>query len=99
MVAGERGAPVGKNANKLAFRDIWLHMSFREVGKAQALERSLQKSDSGAYDREVFLVLKEFAPSFSRGGDMAMDFLAGEPISKLQQMGRAADDEAKDQGV
>jgi len=23
-----------------------------------------------AYDREVFLVLKEFAPSFSRGGDM-----------------------------
>jgi hypothetical protein len=34
----------------------------------------------GAYDREVFLVMKEFAPSLSRGGDMAMDFLAGEAI-------------------
>jgi hypothetical protein len=29
----------------------------------------------GAYDREVFLVLKEFEPSFSRGGDMAMGML------------------------
>ena len=29
----------------------------------------------GAYDREVFLTLKEFEPGFSRGGDMAMDFL------------------------
>jgi hypothetical protein len=26
--------------------------------------------DPGAYDREIFLVLKEFQPSFSRGGDM-----------------------------
>ena len=26
------------------------------------------KNELGAYDREVFLVLKEFAPSFSRGG-------------------------------
>ena len=54
------------------------------------------KSDSGAYDREVFLVLKEFAPSFSRGGDMAMDFLEGSPIAELERMGKAADDEAKD---
>ena len=38
------------------------------------------KNESGTYDREAFLVLKEFAPSFSQGGDMAMDFLAGEPI-------------------
>jgi FtsP/CotA-like multicopper oxidase with cupredoxin domain len=29
------------------------------------------KNDPGAYDREVFLILKEFVPSFSRGGDMA----------------------------
>src|SRR5271166_2263131 len=29
----------------------------------------------GAYDQEVFLVLKEFLPSFSQGGDMSMDFL------------------------
>jgi FtsP/CotA-like multicopper oxidase with cupredoxin domain len=34
------------------------------------------KDAPGAYDREVFLLLKEFDPSFSRGGDMAMDFLA-----------------------
>ena len=33
----------------------------------------------GAYDREVFLVLKEFEPSFSHGGDMPMDVLAGAP--------------------
>jgi FtsP/CotA-like multicopper oxidase with cupredoxin domain len=54
------------------------------------------KNDPGAYDREVFLVLKEFEPSFSRGGDMAMDFLAGAPIAELQRMGKAADDEAKE---
>jgi len=35
------------------------------------------KDNPGAYDREVFLVMKEFEPSFSRGGDIAMDFLAG----------------------
>ena len=35
------------------------------------------KNNPGAYDREVFLVMKEFAPAFSRGGDMAMDVLAG----------------------
>jgi FtsP/CotA-like multicopper oxidase with cupredoxin domain len=32
--------------------------------------------EGGAYDREVFLVLKEFEPYFSRGGDMAQHFLA-----------------------
>jgi FtsP/CotA-like multicopper oxidase with cupredoxin domain len=48
----------------------------------------------GAYDREVFLVMKEFAPTLSRGGDMAMDALAGAPIAGLQQMGQAADKEA-----
>jgi FtsP/CotA-like multicopper oxidase with cupredoxin domain len=31
--------------------------------------------EPGDYDREVFLVLKEFDPFFSQGGDMAMDFL------------------------
>ena len=44
------------------------------------------KNNPGAYDREIFLVMKEFEPSFSRGGDMAMDFLAGEPIKELQQI-------------
>ena len=33
------------------------------------------KHDPGGYDREVFLVLKEFEPTFSRGGDMAQEFL------------------------
>ena len=45
----------------------------------------------GAYDREVFLVLKEFLPSFSQGGDMAMDFLVGAPIKELQNIGAKAD--------
>jgi FtsP/CotA-like multicopper oxidase with cupredoxin domain len=54
------------------------------------------KNEPGAYDREVFLVLKEFEPSFSRGGDMAMDFLAGEPIKELQAAGKKADDEAQE---
>jgi hypothetical protein len=31
------------------------------------------KNEPGAHDQEVFLVMKEFEPSFSRGGDMAMD--------------------------
>jgi FtsP/CotA-like multicopper oxidase with cupredoxin domain len=54
------------------------------------------KNNPGAYDRELFIVMKEFEPSFSRGGDMAMDFLAGHPIKELQQMGKHADEQAKD---
>ena len=54
------------------------------------------KSNPGTYDREVFLVLKEFAPAFSRGGDMAMDVLAGAPVKELQEMGEAADAEAQE---
>jgi len=34
------------------------------------------KQHPGNYDREVFLTLKEFQPTLSRGGDMAMDFLS-----------------------
>ncbi len=49
----------------------------------------------GAYDREIFLVLKEFLPSFSQGGDMAMDFLAGEPIKELQDIGKKSDEQFK----
>lgn len=52
------------------------------------------RNDAGAYDREIFLTLKEFGPTFSRGGEMAMDMLAGAPIKPLQQMARAADHEA-----
>ena len=46
------------------------------------------RARAGDYDREVFLMLKEFEPSFSRGGDMAMDFLCA---------GRCGPD-ARDQG-
>jgi len=53
-------------------------------------------NDPGAYDQEIFLTLKEFGPTFSQGGDMAMDFLAGAPISELQQIGKKADIEAKE---
>jgi len=34
------------------------------------------RSNSGHYDREIFLTLKEFEPTFSEGGDMDMDFLS-----------------------
>jgi FtsP/CotA-like multicopper oxidase with cupredoxin domain len=54
------------------------------------------RGDGGAYDREIFLVLKEFAPTFSRGGDMAMDALVGTPIKALKDMGETADAEAKE---
>jgi FtsP/CotA-like multicopper oxidase with cupredoxin domain len=53
------------------------------------------KNNAGAYDREIFLVMKEFAPSFSHGGDMAIDALAGAPVKALQQIGRAADEKAQ----
>lgn len=54
------------------------------------------KQNPGAYDREVFLVLKEFAPSFSRGGDMDVDALPGRPVAALQATGRQADRAAAD---
>lgn len=41
-------------------------------------------------------MLKECEPSFSRGGDMAMDFLAGLPIKELQNIGKKADDEGSE---
>ena len=53
------------------------------------------KNDPGSYDREVFLVMKEFLPSFSRGGDMAQEALVGSPIPALQEMGKKADQEAR----
>jgi hypothetical protein len=54
------------------------------------------RNNGGAYDREVFLVMKEFAPAFNRAGDMAIDALAGAPVKALQQMERAADEELKE---
>jgi FtsP/CotA-like multicopper oxidase with cupredoxin domain len=48
------------------------------------------KQNPGAYDQEVFLTLKEFEPAFSRGSDMAADFLAGQPIPELREKGETA---------
>lgn len=49
------------------------------------------RREPGDYDREVFLVLKEFDPFFSKGGDMPADFL--QPASRersLEARGEAA---------
>lgn len=48
------------------------------------------KNHPGNYDREVFLIMKEFEPTFSRGGDMAQDFLSGAEIPSLQDKGETA---------
>jgi FtsP/CotA-like multicopper oxidase with cupredoxin domain len=49
------------------------------------------RNEPGAYDREVFLILKEFEPTFSRGGDMTQDFLAPATRDKaLEDAGEAA---------
>ncbi|MFJ2734819.1 MULTISPECIES: multicopper oxidase family protein [unclassified Streptomyces] len=47
-------------------------------------------ANPGAYDQEVFLVLKEFGPSFSQGGDMAQNFLAGSEVPALKRSGEKA---------
>jgi FtsP/CotA-like multicopper oxidase with cupredoxin domain len=49
------------------------------------------KNAIGNYDREVFLVLKEFEPSFSQGGDMAQEFLAPDmKVKELEAAGESA---------
>jgi FtsP/CotA-like multicopper oxidase with cupredoxin domain len=49
------------------------------------------KSLPGDYDREIFLTLKEFEPTFSRGGDMDMNFLAPATRNKaLEDAGESA---------
>jgi FtsP/CotA-like multicopper oxidase with cupredoxin domain len=51
------------------------------------------RSEPGNYDREVFLVLKEFEPTFSRGGDMAMDFLT--PTTRVRALEEAGESAMK----
>lgn len=48
------------------------------------------KNDPGEYDREIFLVLKEFEPTFSRGGDMAQKFLPPVTVKTLEEQGEHA---------
>src|SRR5437763_7380846 len=51
------------------------------------------KRERGHYDKEFFLVLKEFEPSFSQGGDMAQDFLA--PLAKVKELETAGESSMK----
>ena len=51
------------------------------------------KSSPGNYDREVFLTLKEFEPTFSRGGDMDMNFLA--PATRVKSLADAGESAMK----
>jgi FtsP/CotA-like multicopper oxidase with cupredoxin domain len=47
--------------------------------------------EPGRYDREFFLVLKEFEPTLSRGGDMPQDFLSpAEPNKELKEIGESS---------
>jgi FtsP/CotA-like multicopper oxidase with cupredoxin domain len=46
--------------------------------------------EPGRYDREVFLVLKEFEPSFSQGGDMDQNFLPPARLKELETNGESA---------
>jgi FtsP/CotA-like multicopper oxidase with cupredoxin domain len=49
------------------------------------------KHEPGNYDQEVFLVLKEFEPTFSRGGDMPQKFLyPAAPNNELMEIGESA---------
>lgn len=48
------------------------------------------KHEAGRYDREVFLVLKEFEPTFSRGGDMAQNFLPPLVNKELKEQGETS---------
>ena len=49
------------------------------------------KNNPGKYDREVFLTLKEFEPTYSRGGDMAQDFLSpAATVKSLKDSGERA---------
>lgn len=51
------------------------------------------KSPFTNYDREEFIVLKEFDPYLMRGGDMPSDFLSGRAIPELKAMQEKAEKE------
>jgi FtsP/CotA-like multicopper oxidase with cupredoxin domain len=47
--------------------------------------------DPGRYDREIFLVLKDFEPTFRRGGDMNRDFLTPAQVNpELKGIGESS---------
>jgi FtsP/CotA-like multicopper oxidase with cupredoxin domain len=48
------------------------------------------KHEPGNYDREIFLTLKEFEPTFSRGGDMPQNLLPPVRVKALEEQGESA---------
>ncbi len=48
------------------------------------------RNEPGDYDREIFLVLKEFEPMFSRGGDMPQNFLPPVTVKELEEQGESS---------
>src|SRR5581483_4794117 len=48
------------------------------------------KREPGAYDREVFLTLKEFGAKLSQEPDMPSEFLAGDAVADLREQGERA---------
>ena len=48
------------------------------------------RNEPGNHDREVFLVLKEFEPTFSRGGDMPQNVLPPVKVKELEDRGESA---------
>jgi hypothetical protein len=57
------------------------------------------KANTGRYDQEIFLVLKEFERRFSQGGDMAQDFLLPTAtVKSLQGRRRVRDERFAGQG-
>jgi FtsP/CotA-like multicopper oxidase with cupredoxin domain len=51
------------------------------------------KDEPGRFDQEVFLVLKEFEPTLSRGGDMAQDFFF--PSTRVKSLEEAGESTMK----
>jgi FtsP/CotA-like multicopper oxidase with cupredoxin domain len=60
------------------------------VGPVYIEPRNNSGTNPGNYDHEVFLVMKEFEPTLSRGGDMPQDFLSGAEIPSLKDKGESA---------
>jgi FtsP/CotA-like multicopper oxidase with cupredoxin domain len=104
--AAEEGTPYvpahGKRLITFAPRPAGLRFYHTHVAAGDDLDRGTYSAqaglvyieplrDPGAYDREVFLVLKEFLPALSRGGDMPMETLVGTELPQLRALGAAAD--------
>ena len=56
------------------------------------------KDNPGSYDQEIFLVLKEFEPTFSQGGDMAQDSFASRDGEIVEGCRRVRDERLVGEG-